>query len=169
MQSPSTVWCEAMWSHLKLKCPALHDNTHKCHCNLPSDTPHGPIVFGRKSQQWAKLQTGRRRVWLWDVVLPQSRAVKRNGLTAGDLLIGNFNGRLLIARPAPLLHPRCLPPHSYQQQNDHHCRGDEDEDGEKGHRGQHGTKTCRKHQGRAGASGASDYRRNKRIIQSIKL
>lgn len=94
------------------------------------------------------LGQGRKQVRAW------GRLWKGNGGWGGcwglrwDLLIRNFNGRLLISRPAPLVHPRCLPRHSHQQQNDHNCRGDEDEDGEKSHRGQHGAKTCRKNQER---------------------
>lgn len=58
-----------VWSRVKPKRPvhpALRDITHTCHCNLPSDTPHGTTVFGRKSQQWTKRQRGRRCMWIWD-------------------------------------------------------------------------------------------------------
>ena len=152
MQSPGTVWYEAVWS-LSALCilPSVTLPTHVTVIFLPTPLMERLCLEGNLSSG-PNVSGGGDVCGYGMRELPQSRTVKRNGFTTGDLLIGNFNGRLLIARPAPLLHPCCLPPHSHQQQNDHHCWGDEDEDGEKGHRRQHGAEPCRKHQAGTNAS-----------------
>lgn len=76
---------------------------------------------------------------------PEAGGAHRAGVPGvgvpADSLVRNLDGRLLVAGLAPGPRPRGLAPHPHEQQDHHHGRGDEDQEGQEGHRGQHGAET----------------------------